>query len=150
MEALFEWHFKQVCYCKLLTLTMTRLRDKFRYLRTNTIVYLNNTVDINALVAASSVGTILPAVVHTTTADVPAGTTGDNYSVLSLGLAETHTKFHLCWSADPLDVDYVCCDCDPCSEPMSRVVIAKRRCWAQQQFSTLTVKRVLLLGHNNT
>jgi hypothetical protein len=23
----------------------------------------------------------------------------------------------LCWSADPLDIDYVCCDCDPCSDP---------------------------------
>jgi hypothetical protein len=27
------------------------------------------------------------------------------------------SSIDLCWSADTLDIDYVCCECDPCSDP---------------------------------
>jgi hypothetical protein len=88
-------------------------QDKFRYLRTNT-TYLNNTVDINALVAASSVGTTAGGGTYYY-ADVPAGTTGD-YLYLVWDFRNVH-EVPLCWSEDPLDVDYVCCECNPCDSP---------------------------------
>jgi hypothetical protein len=88
-------------------------QDKFRYLRTNT-TYLNNTVDINALVAASSVGTTAGGGTYYY-ADVPAGTTGD-YLYLVWDFRNVH-EVPLCWSEDPLDVDYVCCECEPCDSP---------------------------------
>lgn len=88
-------------------------QDEFRYLRTNT-VYSNNTSSINALVAASSVGTTAGGGTYYY-ADVPAGTSG-NYLYLIWDFRNSH-EVPLCWSADPLDVDYVCCDCDPCTDP---------------------------------
>lgn len=88
-------------------------QDKFRYLRTNT-VYSNNATSINALVAASSVGTTAGGGTYYY-ADVPAGTSG-NYLYLIWDFRNSH-EVPLCWSADPLDVDYVCCDCDPCTDP---------------------------------
>jgi hypothetical protein len=88
-------------------------QDKFRYLRTNT-VYNNNTVDINALVAASSTGTLSGGGTYYFS-DIPAGTTGD-YLYLVWDFRNS-SEVDLCWSADPLDVDYVCCDCDPCTDP---------------------------------
>lgn len=88
-------------------------QNKFRYLRTNT-VYNNNTVDINALITASSVGTTSGAGTYYYS-DIPAGTTGD-FLYLVWDLRDTQST-ELCWSADPLDVDYVCCDCDPCADP---------------------------------
>jgi hypothetical protein len=88
-------------------------QNKFRYLRTDT-VYDNNTVDINALVAASSVGSISGAGTYYYS-DIPAGTTGDFlYLIWDL---RTVTEVGLCWSADVLDVDYVCCECNPCDDP---------------------------------
>jgi len=88
-------------------------KNKFRYLRTNT-VYANNTVDINALVAASAVGGISGGGTYYYS-DVPAGSSGD-YLYLVWDLRDIN-EIDLCWSADPLDIDYVCCDCDPCSDP---------------------------------
>lgn len=88
-------------------------QNKFRYLRTNT-VYNNNTVGINALITAASIGTTLGAGNYYYS-DVPAGTTGD-YLYLVWDLRDTQ-ETNLCWSADPLDIDYVCCDCDPCTDP---------------------------------
>jgi hypothetical protein len=88
-------------------------QNKFRYLRTNT-TYNNNTVDINALITAASVGTTLGGGTYYY-ADIPAGTTGD-YLYLVWDLRDTQ-ETNLCWSADPLDIDYVCCDCDPCTDP---------------------------------
>ena len=88
-------------------------QNKFRYLRTNT-VYNNNTAGINALIAASSVGTTAGGGTYYY-ADVPAGTSG-NYLYLIWDLRSNY-ELNLCWSADPLDIDYVCCDCDPCSDP---------------------------------
>ena len=87
--------------------------NKFRYLRTNT-VYNNNSVDINALVAASAVGTTAGGGTYYY-ADVSAGTTGD-YLYLIWDLRD-YSEINLCWNGDPLNVDYVCCDCDPCSDP---------------------------------
>lgn len=89
------------------------VQDKFRYLRTNT-VYNNNTLDINALVAASSVGTTAGGGTYYY-ADIPAGVTGD-YLYLVWDFRNVH-EVPLCWSENPLDVDYVCCDCDPCDSP---------------------------------
>lgn len=89
------------------------IQDKFRYLRTNT-VYNNNTLDINALVAASSVGTTAGGGTYYY-ADIPAGTTGD-YLYLVWDFRNVH-EVPLCWSENPLDVDFVCCDCDPCDSP---------------------------------
>jgi hypothetical protein len=88
-------------------------QNKFRYLRTNT-VYNNNTVDINALITAASVGTTLGSGTYYY-ANVSAGTTGD-YLYLVWDLRDSQ-ETNLCWSADPLDIDYVCCDCDPCTDP---------------------------------
>jgi hypothetical protein len=88
-------------------------QNKFRYLRTNT-VYNNNTAGINALITAASVGTTLGSGNYYY-ANVPAGTTG-NYLYLVWDLRDSQ-ETNLCWSADPRDVDYVCCDCDPCSDP---------------------------------
>lgn len=88
-------------------------QNKFRYLRTNT-VYNNNTAGINALITAASVGTTLGSGDYYY-ANVPAGVTGD-YLYLVWDLRDTQ-EINLCWSADPLDIDYVCCDCDPCSDP---------------------------------
>jgi hypothetical protein len=87
--------------------------NKFRYLRTNT-VYNNNTAGINALVTASSVGTTAGGGTYYYS-DVSAGTSG-NYLYLIWDL-RSNNEVDLCFSADPLDVDYVCCDCDPCSDP---------------------------------
>lgn len=88
-------------------------QNKFRYLRTNT-VYNNNTVDINALITASSVGITAGSGTYYYS-DIPAGTTGD-FLYLVWDLRDTQST-ELCWSANPLDVDYVCCDCDPCADP---------------------------------
>jgi hypothetical protein len=88
-------------------------QNKFRYLRTNTL-YLNNSVDINALVLASSVGTTMGGGIYYYS-DVPAGSS-DDYLYLVWDLRKSY-RVDLCWSGDPLDVDYVCCDCDPCSDP---------------------------------
>jgi hypothetical protein len=88
-------------------------QNKFRYLRTNT-VYNNNTAGINALIAASSVGTTAGGGTYYY-ADVPAGASG-NYLYLIWDLRSNY-EINLCWSADPLDIDYVCCECDPCSDP---------------------------------
>jgi hypothetical protein len=89
------------------------LTNKFRYLRTNT-VYNNNAVDINALVAASAVGTTAGGGIYYYS-DVSAGTSGD-YLYLIWDL-RNYSEINLCWNGDPLNVDYVCCDCDPCSDP---------------------------------
>ena len=88
-------------------------QNKFRYLRTNT-VYNNNTAGINALITAASVGTTLGSGTYYY-ANVPAGTTG-NYLYLVWDLRDSQ-ETNLCWSANPLDIDYVCCDCDPCTDP---------------------------------
>jgi hypothetical protein len=88
-------------------------QNKFRYLRTNT-VYNNNTAGINALVAASSIGTTAGSGIYYYS-DVPAGASG-NYLYLIWDLRSNY-EIDLCWSSDPLDIDYVCCDCDPCSDP---------------------------------
>ena len=88
-------------------------QNKFRYLRTNT-VYNNNTVDINALVAASAVGTTLGAGNYFY-ADVPAGSSSDIlYLVWDL---RTSHEASLCFSSEPTDVEFVCCECDPCDDP---------------------------------
>ncbi len=87
-------------------------QNKFRYLRTNT-VYNNNTVDINSLVAASSIGTTAGGGTYYY-ANVPAGTTGD-YLYLIWDL-RSYAEVNLCWSIDPLNVNYVCCECEICNE----------------------------------
>jgi hypothetical protein len=89
------------------------LKNKFRYLRTNTS-YANNTAGINALVAASAVGTTSGSGIYYYS-DVPAGASG-NYLYLIWDLRDI-SSIDLCWSADTLDIDYVCCECDPCSDP---------------------------------
>lgn len=88
-------------------------KNKFRYLRTNT-VYNNNTVDINALVAASAVGTTLGAGNYFY-ADVPAGSTS-NILYLVWDLRTSH-EAALCFSSEPTEIDFVCCECDPCNDP---------------------------------
>ena len=89
------------------------VQDKFRYLRTNTL-YNNNTANINALVAASSIGATAGGGTYYY-ADVPSGASG-SYLYLIWDLRNSH-DVELCYSSDPLDVDFVCCDCNPCSDP---------------------------------
>jgi len=86
------------------------LENKFKYLRTNT-VYGNNLVDINALVAASSLGTTLGGGTYYY-ADVPAGLSGD-YLYLIWDLRDIQ-ELDLCYGEIPTDV---CCDCEPCTDP---------------------------------
>lgn len=88
-------------------------QNSFKYLRTNTL-YNNNTIDINALVAASSVGITAGGGTYYYS-DVPAGSL-DDYLYLIWDLRGSY-EVDLCYSEDPLDVDYVCCECDPCEEP---------------------------------
>lgn len=83
------------------------LENKFRYLRTNT-VYGNNLVDINALVASSSVGATLGGGTYYY-ADVPAGLSGD-YLYLIWDLRDIQ-ELDLCYGEIPSDV---CCNCDTC------------------------------------
>jgi hypothetical protein len=95
------------------------VQDKFRYLRTNTL-YNNNTVDINALVTASSTGATAGGGTYYY-ADVPAGTSG-NYLYLIWDFRNSH-EVGLCYSSDPLDIDFVCCDCNPCSDPCKEWIL---------------------------
>lgn len=88
-------------------------QNKFRYLRTNTF-YNNNTIDINNLVTASAVGGISGGGIYYYS-DVPAGASGD-YLYLIWDLRSVY-ELDLCYSEDPLDVDYVCCECDVCDNP---------------------------------
>jgi hypothetical protein len=88
-------------------------QNKFRYLRTNTF-YNNNTIDINNLVVDASVGTTAGAGIYYY-ADVPAGTTGD-YLYLIWDLRSVY-ELDLCYSEDPLNIDFVCCGCDICTDP---------------------------------
>ena len=88
-------------------------QNKFMYLRTNTL-YNNNTVDINALVAAANTGTTAGGGTYYYS-DVNAGF-NDNYLYLIWDLRSSY-EVSLCYSEDPLDVFNVCCYCDPCEDP---------------------------------
>jgi len=88
-------------------------QNKFMYLRTNTL-YNNNTVDINALVAAANTGTTAGGGTYYYS-DVNAGV-GDDFLYLIWDLRSSY-KVSLCYSEDPLDVFNVCCYCDPCEDP---------------------------------
>lgn len=88
-------------------------QNKFMYLRTNTL-YGNNTVDINALVAAANTGTTSGGGTYYYS-DVSAGF-NDDYLYLIWDLRSSY-EVSLCYSIDPLDVFTVCCYCDPCDDP---------------------------------
>jgi hypothetical protein len=88
-------------------------QNKFMYLRTNTL-YNNNTVDINALVAAANTGTTAGGGTYYYS-DVNAGV-GDDFLYLIWDLRSSY-EVSLCYSEDPLDVFTVCCYCDPCEDP---------------------------------
>ena len=88
-------------------------QNKFMYLRTNTL-YNNNTVDINALVAAANTGITAGGGTYYYS-DVNAGY-NDNYLYLIWDLRSSY-EVSLCYSEDPFDVFKVCCYCDPCENP---------------------------------
>jgi hypothetical protein len=88
-------------------------QNKFMYLRTNTL-YNNNTVDINALVAAANTGITAGGGTYYYS-DINAGF-GDDYLYLIWDLRSSY-EVSLCYSVDPLDVFNVCCYCDPCEDP---------------------------------
>jgi len=88
-------------------------QNKFMYLRTNTL-YNNNTVDINALVAAANTGITAGGGTYYYS-DINAGF-GDDYLYLIWDLRSSY-EVSLCYSSDPLDVFTVCCYCDPCEDP---------------------------------
>jgi hypothetical protein len=88
--------------------------DKFRYLRTN-VLYENNAVDINALIAASNLATPI-----TTTGNVNQSTfnsgTLDDYLYLIWDLRASSSA-ELCFS--DVNIEDVCCSCGPCTDPCS-------------------------------
>ena len=90
------------------------LTDKFRYLRTNTL-YTNTSVDINALVAASSLATPITTSGNINQSSFNSGTL-DNYLYLIWDLRSTSVS-ELCFS--DIDIQDVCCSCGPCVDPCS-------------------------------
>jgi len=90
------------------------LTDKFRYLRTNTL-YTNTSVDINALVAASSLATPITTSGNINQSSFNSGTL-DNYLYLIWDLRATSVS-ELCFS--DIDIQDVCCSCGPCVDPCS-------------------------------
>lgn len=97
-----------------LTFQFDPLSDSFKYLRTNTL-YNNNTVDINALVTAANTATPIIGSGDYFYADFNVGTT-DNYLYLIWDFRNS-SPVDLCYSNGVVNIQELCCECDPCSDP---------------------------------
>lgn len=88
--------------------------DTFRYLRTNTL-YLNNSVDINALILASNLATPITTSGNVNQSTFNSGTL-DDYLYLIWDLRASAAA-ELCFSNT--NIEDVCCSCTPCVDPCS-------------------------------
>lgn len=88
--------------------------DTFRYLRTNTL-YLNNSVDINALLVASNLATPITTSGNANQSTFNSGTL-DAYLYLIWDLRASAAA-ELCFSNT--NIEDVCCSCTPCVDPCS-------------------------------
>lgn len=88
--------------------------DTFRYLRTNTL-YLNNSVDINALLVASNLATPITTSGNVNQSTFNSGTL-DDYLYLIWDLRASSAA-ELCFSNTT--IEDVCCSCAPCVDPCS-------------------------------
>jgi hypothetical protein len=87
-------------------------QNKFRYLRTNDF-YDNNPIDINNLVAASSIGATSGGGIYYYS-DIPADFSGD-YLYLIWDLRDSN-EVNLCFTSDINSAFKICCDCDVCDD----------------------------------
>jgi hypothetical protein len=96
------------------TFVFDSLNDKFRYLRTNTL-YPNTSVGINALIAASNLGTPIVSTGDVNQVTFDAGTSDDYLYLIWDFRASVASE--LCYS--DVSLEDVCCDCGPCTDPCS-------------------------------
>jgi len=96
------------------TFVFDSLNDKFRYLRTNTL-YPNTTVGINALIAASNLGSPILSTGDVNQITFNAGSSGDYLYLIWDFRASVASE--LCYS--DISLEDVCCDCGPCVDPCS-------------------------------
>jgi hypothetical protein len=96
------------------TFVFDSLNDKFRYLRTNTL-YPNTSVGINALIAASNLGTPIVSTGDVNQVTFNAGTSDDYLYLIWDFRASVASE--LCFS--DISLEDVCCDCGPCTDPCS-------------------------------
>ncbi len=96
------------------TFVFDSLNDKFRYLRTNTL-YPNTSVGINALIAASNLGTPIVSTGDVNQVTFNAGTSDDYLYLIWDFRASVASE--LCYS--DISLEDVCCDCGPCVDPCS-------------------------------
>jgi hypothetical protein len=86
--------------------------DKFRYLRTNTL-YENNSSDMNAMIAASSVATPITTSGNVNYAEFITPDTVDGDTLYLIWDLRDSVPVQLCYSVD--DSIASCCDCPPCN-----------------------------------
>lgn len=96
------------------TFVFDALNDKFRYLRSNTY-YPNTTVGINALIAASNLGSPIVSTGDVNQVTFNAGASGDYLYLIWDFRASVASE--LCYS--DISLEDVCCDCGPCVDPCS-------------------------------
>jgi hypothetical protein len=96
------------------TFVFDSLNDKFRYLRTNTL-YPNTSIGINALIAASNLGTPIVSTGDVNQVTFNAGTSDDYLYLIWDFRASVASE--LCYS--DISLEDVCCDCGPCTDPCS-------------------------------
>ena len=82
--------------------------DKFRYLRTNTL-YENNSVDMNAMLAASSIASPIVTLYNVNYAEFPTPDTVDGDTLYLIWDLRDSVPVQLCYSED--DPILSCCDC---------------------------------------
>ena len=89
------------------------LGNSFKYLRTSTF-YANNSIDINALLSASSLATPITGgpTLYQTSFTVPPTVDGD-YLYLIWDLRNSSIS-NLCFTDNPESFQSLCCDCVPC------------------------------------
>jgi hypothetical protein len=95
--------------------------NKFRYARTS-VLYGNNNVDMQALLAVSSEATpiVSPSTgIHYADFTVPLSTNGQ-YLYIIWDLRKS-TEVQMCYGAT---LDDVCCDCEPCTELCSYYIFS--------------------------
>jgi hypothetical protein len=97
-----------------LTFQFDPLSDSFKYLRTNTL-YNNNTADITDLLAAANTAPYIAGSGDYFYADFNVGTS-DNYLYLIWDFRNSN-PVNLCYSKGVVNIQEICCECDPCSEP---------------------------------
>jgi hypothetical protein len=139
------------------------LGNSFKYLRTS-LFYANNSVDINALLSASSLATPITGgpTLYQTSFTVPPTVSGD-YLYLIWDLRNSSIS-NLCFSkfGEPEDLLELCCDCIPCeancisytftnnsAEETADVYLPSGLCGGKEATITLDPREVVTLCINN-